>query len=377
MYHPIRTMKLVIQIKLLEAPPELLDLMTHMNAASTHAARVALETKTYSHFTLRNAVYADLKTTYGLGSGAADLSALRATKTYSDKRRRGQVVRFRPKAAVTLDRRLFSYKKGSVVSIWTRSGRIKVPFHCHQDVVLSSMTEAKLVLKNGVFYLHQAVEVPEAPQFEASDWLGVDLGIKNVAVTSDGDCYTGAHLNSLRKRKARLRGKLQSKGTKSAKRLLRKLSGKEKRFTSHVNHVISKRVVQKAKDTQRGVALEDLKGIRERLGRTKTNPSNAPKSITVSRPARTALNRWAFSQLRLYVEYKALRNGVPVRVVCPKYTSQRCSQCGYVAKKNRKTQEHFECGRCGYAANADHNAARNISYVARWGERLHPDAGVA
>ena len=144
----------------------------------------------------------------------------------------------------------------------------------------------------------------------------------------------------------RLRAKLQAKGTRSAKRKLKRLSGKERRFAKDTNHCISKKLVAKAKDTNRAIALEDLGGIRER--------------ITVRRAQRAALHSWAFFQLRSFVTYKAKRVGVPVFLVDPRNTSRTCPACGHVDKANRPSQSKFSCMVCGFAGLADHIAAINI-----------------
>ncbi|MER3402160.1 MAG: transposase, partial [Armatimonadota bacterium] len=137
---------------------------------------------------------------------------------------------------------------------------------------------------------------------------------------SDGDAYSGGHLNGLRKRHAKLRARLQKKGTKSAKRLLKKRRRKEQRFARDVNHCISKKLVAKAKGSSRGIALEDLKGIRER--------------ISVKKAQRRVQHSWAFHQLRSFVEYKARLAGVPVVLVDPRNTSRTCPAYGHVAKAN-------------------------------------------
>ena len=201
-------------------------------------------------------------------------------------------------------------------------------------------------MRNGVFYLGVVVDVPEAPMYDAEEWLGVDLGVKNIAVDSDGEKWSSKQVNGLRNRHNELRAKLQAKGTKSARRLLRKRSGKEARFVSNVNHVVSKSLVAKAKDTSRGLALEDLKGIRERI------------TVRGSRQRRVH-NSWSFHQLRYFIEYKARIAGVPLVLVDPKNTSRACPSCGYVSKLNR-SGECFSCGLCGFAGHADHVAALNI-----------------
>ena len=204
------------------------------------------------------------------------------------------------------------------------------------------------------FFLAVTVDVPEPSPDEPDDYLGVDLGIITLAATSDGEFLNHsngpqhAHINQVRARYSRFRAKLQQKGTKSAKRLLRKRSGREKRFAKDVNHCLSKAFVQTAKGTSRGIALEDLRGIRERAKRT------------VTKRQRRVLHSWAFFQFRAFIAYKAALAGVPVVYVTPAYTSQTCSRCGHREKANRRSQAHFLCVACGYSAHADLNAAMNI-----------------
>jgi IS605 OrfB family transposase len=154
------------------------------------------------------------------------------------------------------------------VSILTLEGRQIIPIvlRGYQAARLGRIRgQADLVSSDGVFYLAVIVDVPEPKSNGPGGWLGVDLGIVNIAAGSDGVTYSGGQVNGLRKRHAQLRAHLQSKGTASAKRLLRKRHRKEFRFARDVNHSISKRLVAKAKDTGRGIVLEDLKGVRERI----------------------------------------------------------------------------------------------------------------
>jgi IS605 OrfB family transposase len=182
---------------------------------------------------------------------------------------------------------------------------------------------------------------------EAEGVLGVDLGVKNIASDSMGGNFSGAELNGIRHRYFRLRRKLQKKGTKSAKRLLRKRRKKEHRFARDVNHQISRKIVDKALRHRLAIALEDLKGIRERT--------------TVKKAQRRQHHSWAFHQLRQFILYKAQRAGVPVFLVDPKNTSRTCPSCGHVEKKNRKNRDWFHCQSCGFAGPADNVAASNIA----------------
>ena len=173
------------------------------------------------------------------------------------------------------------------------------------------------------------------------------MGIVNLATTSDGDHAVGGKMIGLRCRHRRLRKRLQKKGTKSATRLLKKRSQKESRFAADLNHQISKKLVTEAQRTDRGIALEDLKGIRDR--------------VRLRKPQRVNLHSWAFAQLGGFIEYKARRAGVPLLYVDPAYTSQTCNACGNVDKKSRIDQATYHCRACGVVAHADVNAARNIA----------------
>ncbi len=171
----------------------------------------------------------------------------------------------------------------------------------------------------------------------------------STATDSEGESFSGEAVEQNRKRHAALRQRLQKRGTKSAKRHLKKLSRREKRFRKNTNHVISKRIVQKAKATNHAIAIEELRHIRHRTERT-VRPSQ-----------RARQSSWAFGQLRAFLSYKAALAGVPLHTVDPRNTSRTCHVCGHCAKANRKSQAAFCCVACGHTDNADRNAAINIS----------------
>ena len=226
-----------------------------------------------------------------------------------------------------------------------------------------SIGETDLICRDGKWFLYATVEAPEAAQTEpVNGFVGVDLGIVNIASTSDGEHAAGARLNRYRRRQQRLRARLQAKKTSSARRLLKKRRRKEARFAADVNHQVSKRIVAEAQRTGRGIAVERLAGIRAR--------------VRLRKPQRAAVHSWAFAQLGAFVAYKAKQDGVAFVEVDPAYTSQTCHRCGWVDKRNRRSQSEFECGRCGFVGHADHNAAINIAArgVERWGDVMRPYA---
>jgi IS605 OrfB family transposase len=261
------------------------------------------------------------------------------------------------------DQRICSFPGPDRVSLLTLDGREVMPFRFgrYAEGMLQRVRgQCDLLYRasSDTFLLAITVDVPEPTPDEVSVYVGVDLGIVNIATTSDGEIVNRgptqpvhAHVNTVRARYSRLRAKLQKKGTKSAKRLLKQRSRREMRFARDTNQCISKALVSTAQGTARGIALEDLKNIRTR--------------ITVrGKRQRRVLHSWGFFQLRAFIAYKAALAGVRVTLVHPAYTSQMCSQCGHCEKANRRTQSKFLCQSCGYACHADVNAAVNISRAA-------------
>ena len=235
------------------------------------------------------------------------------------------------------------------VSINTVHGRIlvsmtigkygKIPFERIRG-------QCYLVRKNRLFYLMVAVEVPEEPVTELDDIIGIDMGITNIAVDSTGKYYSGDRINDARKRNAELRSILQFIGTRSAKRHLKKLSGKEGRFARNINHFLSRKIVQEAKGTSSAIAIENLEGIRVRT--------------TVRKGNRYIHNSWSFHQLRSFIEYKATEAGIHVIAVNPRNTSRECPVCHTIDKGNRPERSQFRCISCGLEGEADFIASLNI-----------------
>lgn len=345
-------MKLTAQVKLMPSPRQydaLLNTLETVNQAANYTSEIAWETKTFRKYDLHHLLYYDLRSRFSLTAQIV----VRALAKVADAYKAGCVTKriFNRHGGFAYDKRILSWKiAAETLSIWTTAGRLTIPFVAgpRQSELLQHLSgEADLVYRDKTFYLHQVCEVEEPPESDPTEFLGVDLGIVNIAADSDGILYSGAQVNGLRKRHARLRSKLQSKGAKAAKRLLVKRSKKERKFATHVNHCISKGVVAKAKDTGRGIALEDLSGIRDR--------------ITVRKSQRRQHHSWAFNQLRQFIEYKAKLSGVLFRLVDPRNTSRTCPECGSIDKRNRPNQATFSCISCGFSSTADIVAAGNIA----------------
>ena len=206
------------------------------------------------------------------------------------------------------------------------------------------------------FYLHVVVET-EAPTASCDSILGVDLGIVELATDSEGNQYSGEAVKSVRRRVRRVRRLLQARGTKSAKKHLKRIRQKQSCFSRDTNHVISKRLVAAAANSRKALGLEKLTDIRDRAN-------------CFSREMRWLMGNWAFDQLKQFLVYKAEAAGIPVAFVDPRNTSRTCSKCGHCEKANRKSQAKFLCLQCGFETNADSNAAVNIGVRASSSESL-------
>jgi IS605 OrfB family transposase len=345
-------MKLVVQIKLLpdaEQAKALLAYMRAFNAAATHAARVGFDARVFSQPSIHARCYHQLRDTYKISSQTAVRAIGKAVECFARDKTQRPV--FRQQGAVTYDQRTFSFKGLDHVSLLTLGGRILVPSvvgEYFSDRLHTLKGQADLVYRNGQFFLNCTSDVSEPPTQTVSEFLGVDLGIANIATDSTGERHTGKEVEEHRKRHARARRSFQRKGTPSAKRILRKLSGKQRRYQHHVNHCLSKHIVTKALRLGMGIALENLCGIRTRTEKT------------VRKRQRSRLSNWSFAHLRHCLVYKARLAGVPLVTVNPSNTSRTCFVCGHCSKDNRKSQERFSCLSCGHTDHADHNAARNI-----------------
>ena len=348
-------MKLTLKIKLLPTETQsklLIKTIREANACCNSISEIAFNKKIFNQFKIHKEVYHQFKKTFNLSSQVLVRCISKVCDSYKiDKKTKRK---FKPLGSITYDSRILTYNTDSIVSIWAIGGRLKMPFICHNKKYIPYIKgEADLVYNNKNYYLFQTVDIPDAEINNIEEFIGVDFGQTDIAVLSDGTNYNSNQLKKVRKKYSKVRASVQSKGTKGAKKLLKRLSGRERRFVSINNHTISKQIVAKAKDKNKGIAIEDLSNIRK----TAKAKSKAQK---------TELNRWSFYQLRQYLTYKSLMNGVTLIAVPPAYTSQTCSMCNHIGTKNNSFRDgkKFACKNCGHVADADINAAHNI---AAWG----------
>ena len=344
-------MKLIATAKLLPAPEQaavLLATLERANAACNWLAERAFELKSADKYKLQQLHYHDMREQFGLSAQMTLLAIHKVAAAY--KRDKATLCHFGDHSAIAYDQRILSFKAMDRVSLLTISGRILLPYVAgpyHRARLEGVRGQSDLVFRKNQWFLYVTVDVPDGSPVDPEGWLGVDLGIRNLAVDSDGEANSGAAVEAARRRYQRLRNTLRSIGTKSAKRHLKKIADREARFRSHTSHCISKHIVAKAKDTARGIAIENLTGIRQQT--------------TVRKAQRAMCSGWAFLQLRAFLSYKAAIAGVKLVAVDPRNTSRTCLACGHIDRANRRSQSEFRCTACGFADNADHVGAVNIA----------------
>lgn len=360
-------MKLSIKIKLNPTTQQhslLKKTMELFNNACNLTSQTAFHTRTFAKWPLQKLVYHQLRKSINIPAQLMIRAIAVVGSSYKVEKER--MHWFKKTSAIPFDSRLRTFCGQDFVKLRLWNQRIKVSMTLGKyqlqklnDIKLFETGESDLIYdrRTDRFYIVVTIDNPEHVIYKSKKVLGLDLGIKNIVADSTGTVWTGSKVQQTRKRYATLRIGLQSRGSKSSRRHLKKLSGKEQRFCRDVNHCISKLVVQKAKGTRSALALEEFKGIRNRLGLK--NPSGSGKRVRKS--VRTLINKWSFFQLRFFIAYKAKIAGVPVFIVPAYHSSQTCSVCGHVSKKNRTNRDDFRCVKCVHAECADLNASKVIA----------------
>jgi putative transposase len=261
----------------------------------------------------------------------------------------------------------YSFKKDSQISVLTLTGRIVVSYTAYSKHVAlihkgAEIGAAKLWYDTPrkVFYLLVSLEIetPDPTPGMHTSVVGVDVGVRYLAVTSDtkgtSTFHTGKRVVPKANHYARLRKRLQHKGTRSATRRLVAISGRERRLKQDANHVVSKRIIDAHPNSF--IGLENLTDIRERTKRRK-----GKKATKKQRKANAAYSKWSFAELQSMIAYKALSRESMALTVDAHYTSKACPRCGHTSDANRpKHGLLFVCQNCYSTLHADLVGARNI-----------------
>lgn len=307
----------------------------------------ALEQKTYNKSKAHHDLYSQLRLTYP-DVPSALLQATRDNALESIKQCKFKCKpRKKPTSGLRYDKRTMTLR-GEQLTLSCIGKRVKliltVPDYFREiydnwDFRGATVTYTKQTKQ---FWVRLVFEHPDPKKLEHGDVQGIDRGLYHLCSTHDGKFFSSNKIRATQRRYLYNRKQLQQKGTRSAKRRLKAMSGREKRFMRDVNHSVSKKLAHQPE--YRIFALEDLSGIRNQRRGKKLNKW---------------LSSWAFSQLEFFLGYKSEALGKEVAFVDARYTSQRCSRCGNTDKANRK-KSRFHCRFCGFQAHSDINSGLNI-----------------
>lgn len=357
-------MKLTLQTQLFpdkEQAEMLKETLKAFNAACSRLAEKAFEIKCANKVQLQQLFYYELKEKFNLSAQMTVRVIAQTVEAY--KRDKTICPKFREYASMPYDQRMMSFKGVDKVSLLTLKGRVIVPFVMgkYQTEKFSNavgQSDLHFRERDNKWFLLVTVDIPDGVEIPTTDFIGVDLGISQIATPSEGEPFAGDDVKRVTKKYAELRQTLQHKASKQSqsgkrprniRKFLKRISKKVRNFKHYTNHTVSKKIVAQAIGTRRGIGLEDLTHIRSRCEKRHR------------RTQRAIFSGWSFYELRQFIEYKAKLAGVPVVLVNPKNTSRECYACGHIAKENRKSQSEFVCVNCHYSDNADSNAAKVIS----------------
>lgn len=344
----------------LQVPQELsqeIDLtLVRFAAACNQILDVAKESKQWNTTKLHHLVYKQVREATGLSSNHVCMAIRRVVGNAKAVK---QIHKFRP-TSISFNERTFRFweEKLEVGITLGKRFNFKLSIGNYQLALLKGQKPTSATLnktRQGDYYVNLVVEINTPPTGKTPKIIGVDLGRTDIATTSTGKAWNGKQLQATRDRYSKTRASIQRKRTRSARRLTRRLQGRETRYQQWVNHNISKELVQDAKRLNATLAFEDLTNIRQSLNTQRR-----------SKTERRRTNNWAFYQLRLFVGYKAAIAGVKIVFVPPAYTSKTCSRCHHVhpetdKKKSYRNGKKFKCGHCRFEHDADINAAKNIA----------------
>lgn len=340
-------MKRTVSILTNLSPSRFLPLMEENGEIFNDHIDWALENKTYNKSKAHVALYEQMKEKHPQVPTAfiqtARDTAMEAVKATAFKKR----PRKKKHSSLRLDKRTMALR-GRQLTVSCIGKREKVildiPEYFHPIFNSWKLKGATLTYsaKTKQIWIRLVYETETPPLKMEGEVLGIDRGIEQLAVTSEGQFFSNRDIRAVQRRYLYNRKTAQAKGTRSSRSRLKAMSGKEKRFSRDVNHRVTKSLVNL--DSVKTYVLEDLKGIRNKNRGKKQNKK---------------LGSWPFQQFGFFLTYKAERLGKEVVYVDARYTSRKCSCCKAIEKKNRRKSK-YHCNECDFQLHADWNAAINI-----------------
>ena len=361
-----QVLTLVVKFQPTSEQRQLLDDTAKAFAAACNWINETVKPNLTNRNSIQAVCYQDVKERFGLTANHVVRACARvAANRLTAKQKHRKVKQFKP-TSFDCDARTFRFiEDGYLASISTTGKRAKIPMRVSNyhigKLKGQNPTSAQVCQhKDGDWYVHIQLKFDAPKPIKTDNVIGVDFGRRDIAVTSTNQSWSGKEIQEKRDKFNRVRASLQNKasqGTRSTRRrcrqILKRLSGKERRYQAWLNHNISKAIISEALASQSFVSIEDLTGIRERTNQKPRNKTERRRS-----------NSWAFYQLRTFLEYKGISQGVEVIAINPRYTSQTCHCCLHIGLRSNKS---FKCNNkaCGWIGDADVNGALMIALVGR------------
>ena len=317
-------------------------------SACNWLSKIVFETKEINSNRLSQSYYKVVREKFNLPSQLTCTLFRTVSATYKTQKTKKEwnLCIYRKKIIPVVWKRDFARTKNSV-TLWADP----ISFR-DSRIIPDNWKDSKIFIKNDQWFLNLSYEIDIPEPITTGTIVGVDQGIKRLFVASDQNnnklFYKANHLNHKLSNIRKAKAKVQAVGTRSARKLLKRMSGHEASVTEHAVHVASKRLVQWANaNGAKKIVIEDLSNIRD-------------SSLKKGKTLRSKIHRWPYALFSFFVTYKAAACGITVEKVSPKNTSRMCSKCGHIDKSNRDGFT-FKCTSCGYAADADYNASKNIA----------------
>lgn len=328
---------------------DIIETISEYNKACNFCLETGFKKHTFNKNDLHKLTYKKVRKKFDLQSSLVQCARDQASDML--KREKLKKLPFKKEfSSIRFNLRTFTFNpKTEIVSISTLKGRVKIKPNIQKyflKYLVGKIKSATLGFSNGEIFGRFICEIETPEKLEVNSVLGIDRGIIYPVVSSNNQFFNSKHLRRIKGKYQWLKSQLQSKGTKSAKRHLKRLSGKSQRFVRDVNHVLSKRIVE--------MPFEAFSFEKLQIRRQKKN----------GRKFNKRLGNWSPKQLLTFVEYKAEALGKTIVFVNSAYTSQVCSSCGHKAKTNRKGLS-FKCLKCGFCLHSDLNASRNIAELGK------------
>jgi len=332
----------------------LFDTLSTYASACNYLVKIALDNNIRRRYDLHYKAYKDVRNKFKLPSQLTITAIWKVIETLKANKRK-KPPHFNPYSAIRLNYpRNFTFKYPKI-SFTTINGRVKAKivgaYKKYLEELLKGqwqITESHLFydLHSKSFYFALGLKKDAGLVQRGLNPIGIDLGIKRIAVTSTGEFFDNKKVLYIKHKYDYLRSRLQEKHTNSAYRHLKKLARKIRFFQRDINHQISKKLVDIARNTPDSVLVfENLKNIR--------------RTTKVRKKQRKDHHRWSFRELQTFTGYKAEGIGIPVAFVEPRGTSHICSQCGSTDTLRQGLK--FLCHSCGLLLDADLNASRNLA----------------